>query len=67
MYCPYCSGSVKNTASAVKKAMDLQKAMDANYGGTEMIQPFKAIYNIKPIKNYPRKVRNVHVFICLVH
>ena len=36
--------------------MNLQKSMDADMGGTEMLQPFKAIYKTKPIKNYPRKV-----------
>ena len=51
------SSSEKNSKTAMKKARNLQKSMEANFGGTEMFRPFEHVYSQKTINGYPRQVR----------
>ena len=51
------SGSALKSAERMKAAFKLQEEMNSDMGGTEIVEPFKAIYKQKYIPNYPRKVQ----------
>ena len=53
-------GSKKKTAVNMKKAKTVQSKLSANYGGTEMVAPFKDMYTWKRIDGYQRQV-NIHL------
>lgn len=68
MICVLFSESEKKTSTTLASAMKLQKEMEANMGGTEMLKPFNVIYEKKTIKNYPRKVNfAVYMFYKIVN
>ena len=59
------SRSVEYSEKSLKKALDLQKKLDANYGGTEILAPLEAIYKKDVISTHSRQVLsfklNAHV------
>ena len=40
--------------------MELQKTLDANYGGTELLRPLQAIYKQELVTSHPRQVQFVY-------
>jgi hypothetical protein len=51
-----CSGSQEYTQSSLNRALQLQSNMEADMGGTEILQPLKYLYEQKPIPGQPRQV-----------
>ncbi|KAL3888742.1 hypothetical protein ACJMK2_001102 [Sinanodonta woodiana] len=49
-------GSQKYNEENLKKAEELQKQMDADMGGTEILQPLEHVFKQKLIENYPRQL-----------
>ena len=47
----------------MKLAMKLQEDMNSDMGGTEIVEPFKAIYKQKVKPGYPQKVILSNIFI----
>lgn len=45
--------SVKYTQETMEKALERVKTMDADLGGTEILEPLKAIYSRAPIQGHP--------------
>ena len=53
------SRSVEYSEKSLKKALDLQKKLDANYGGTEILAPLEAIYKQDVISTHSRQVQHI--------
>lgn len=61
----------------MKRAVSLQKSLQANYGGTEMVNPFTHLYGWKAIKGYQKQVgtyefsithvRKLFILVLLIH
>ena len=51
-----CSGSLKYSEESLNKACELQAHMNADYGGTAILQPLNDIYGRPLIDGYPRQV-----------
>ncbi|KAK3598702.1 hypothetical protein CHS0354_003259 [Potamilus streckersoni] len=49
-------GSLKYNEENLKKAEELQRQMDADMGGTEILRPLEHIFKQKLIENYPRQL-----------
>ncbi|KAL3888724.1 hypothetical protein ACJMK2_001087 [Sinanodonta woodiana] len=49
-------GSEKYNEENLKKAEELQGQMEADMGGTDILQPLKHIFKQTPIDNYPRQL-----------
>ena len=49
--------SVQYSETQKKIAKDHVASMDADMGGTEMVEPFKWIYKFPVIAGYPRQVK----------
>uniref|UniRef100_A0A0P4WBW3 VWFA domain-containing protein n=1 Tax=Scylla olivacea TaxID=85551 RepID=A0A0P4WBW3_SCYOL len=49
-------GSCAYSETTLREACQLQAAMDADMGGTEILAPFKDIYNKPPIPGYSRQI-----------
>ncbi|XP_060552028.1 von Willebrand factor A domain-containing protein 5A-like [Ruditapes philippinarum] len=52
----FSSGSKKYTRSRLTKAIRVQKLMNADMGGTEILKPLEYVFNNKPIPSHPRRV-----------
>jgi len=52
----YVSGSREYSEDSLKLACDYQAALDASFGGTEILQPLQAIYNKPPMTTHSRQV-----------
>mmetsp|Transcript_5110 Transcript_5110/g.4324 ORF Transcript_5110/g.4324 Transcript_5110/m.4324 type:complete len:167 (+) Transcript_5110:1005-1505(+) len=52
----YSSESIKNTASARTEAKSWTKSIDADFGGTEILEPVLSLDTLELIENYPRTV-----------
>jgi len=50
------SGSREYSEDSLKLACDYQGALDASFGGTEILQPLQAIYNKPPMTTHSRQV-----------
>ncbi|KAB7498347.1 von Willebrand factor A domain-containing protein 5A [Armadillidium nasatum] len=50
------SSSERYTESTLKKALELQRSMDADMGGTEIFSALRHVYSKKPIPGYPRQI-----------
>ncbi len=48
--------SQEYTQNTLEQALALQKNLQANYGGTEILQPLKAIYQKPLIPTHTRQV-----------
>ncbi|XP_060552029.1 von Willebrand factor A domain-containing protein 5A-like [Ruditapes philippinarum] len=52
----FSSGSKKYTESSLNEAIKVQKEMDADMGGTEILKPLEQVFNKKLIPEHPRRV-----------
>jgi len=50
------SGSREYSEDSLKLACDYQAALDASFGGTEILQPLRAIYDKPPMTTHSRQV-----------
>ena len=50
------SGSREYSEDSLKLACDYQDALDALFGGTEILRPLQAIYNKPPMTTHSRQV-----------
>ena len=66
LYTPYpsiYSDSSKYTQQSLNLALELQKSMDADMGGTEIYQPFQHIFSRKLVHGNLRQVRGRVVYM----
>jgi len=52
----WVSGSRKYSEDSLKIACDYQAALDASFGGTEILEPLRAIYDKPPMTTHSRQV-----------
>ena len=52
----YYNRSQEYSEYTLQQAIDLQKTMDSNMGGTEILKPLKSIYSKSCKQGYPRQV-----------
>jgi len=52
----WISGSHEYSEDSLKIACDYQAALDASFGGTEILQPLRAIYDKPPMTTHSRQV-----------
>ena len=45
----------------LRKALDLQKTMEADMGGTEIFKPLKGIFKQKPSTSHSRQVSSLNI------
>ncbi|RXG70996.1 von Willebrand factor A domain-containing protein 5A [Armadillidium vulgare] len=50
------SSSERYTESTLKKALELQKSMDADMGGTEIFEALRHVYSKELVPGYPRQI-----------
>jgi len=50
------SGSREYSEASLKLACDYQAALDASFGGTEILRPLQAIYSKPPMTTHSRQV-----------
>ena len=53
-----CRGSREYSEESLKAACGLQERMEADMGGTEILEPLKAIYDKAPMPTHSRQVTN---------
>ena len=58
--------SQEYTQKTLEEALDLQKNLQANYGGTEILQPLKAIYQKPLIPTHTRQVGWYFMYLILL-
>jgi len=56
LLCLLDSGSRVYSEDSLKIACDYQAALDASFGGTEILQPLRAIYDKPPMTTHSRQV-----------
>ena len=49
-------GSREYSEDSLKLACDYQAALDSSFGGTEILQPLRAIYDKPPMTTHSRQV-----------
>ena len=58
----WISGSREYSEDTLKLACDYQANLSADFGGTEILQPLRAIYNKPPMTTHSRQVADSTVY-----